>query len=94
MSIRRVEEGHWANEYERPVYFIEHSEGYACSWASQHAKKLILQPHPLSPCSPRVYSTPQEAEVIGQVVGVAKSLIPIPRSTAPLGANRAASANR
>jgi hypothetical protein len=94
MSSRRVEERQWSSEYERPVYFIEYSDGYACAWASQHAKRLVLQPHPMSPCSPRVYSTPQEAEVIGQVVGVAKSLVPIPRSSGPLGADRGSSASR
>jgi hypothetical protein len=94
MTIRRVEEGQWPSEHQRPIYFIEHSDGYSCSWASQHAKKLILQPHPMSPCPPRVYSTPQEAEVIGQVVGVAKSLIPIPRSSGPLAAGRESSVSR
>jgi hypothetical protein len=35
---------------------------------------LILQPHPLSPVPIRVLRHPQEAEIIGQIVGVAMKL--------------------
>jgi hypothetical protein len=35
---------------------------------------VILQPHPLSPVQIRVLRHPQEAEIIGQVVGVAMKL--------------------
>lgn len=72
----QVETGQWPNEHERPVYFVEHHEGYACAWCSLQEKTLILQPHPLSPCSPVVYAYPRQAEVVGQVVGVAKQLLP------------------
>jgi len=34
----------------------------------------VLQPHPLSPVPVRILKHPQEAEVLGQVVGVAMSL--------------------
>jgi hypothetical protein len=37
---------------------------------------MILVPHPLSSCAPEVYSYPEEAEVVGQVVGVAMRLGP------------------
>jgi hypothetical protein len=36
--------------------------------------RLILQPHPLSPLGPRALKQPQEAEIIGQVVGVAMKI--------------------
>lgn len=70
----QVEAGEWKSEYDRPIYFIEHREGYACAWAHLKEKTLLLQPHPLSPCAPRLFSYRQEAEVVGQVVGVAKQL--------------------
>ncbi len=75
---RQVEtgRGRWASEYERPVYFVEHRSGYACAWCSLQEKTLILQPHPLSPCAPVVFAHHREAEVVGQVVGIAKQLIP------------------
>ena len=71
---RGVESGAWRNEFERPVYFIEHHSGYACSWCSRVERSLVLQPHPLSPCAPQVFAYPQEAGIVGQVVGVAKQL--------------------
>ena len=33
--------------------------------------KIIVQPHPLSPCEVRIMRWPQEVEVIGQVIGAA-----------------------
>jgi hypothetical protein len=37
-------------------------------------EEIILQPHPLSPVPVRILRHPQEAEVLGQVVGVAMKL--------------------
>jgi transcriptional regulator with XRE-family HTH domain len=76
-SLRRVLEWAWRNEFERPIYFVEHAGGYCCSWCSLHHKTLVLEPHPLSDCSPRTYRIPQQAEVRGQVIGVAISLRPL-----------------
>ena len=70
----RVEEGNWHSELERPIYFIETREGYVCSWCSRRRGELVLQSHPLSPVLPRFLKYPQEAEVIGQVIGVAMRL--------------------
>ena len=72
-SRNQVLKGSWRSEYERPIYFIETREGYTCSWCTQSREELILLPHPLSPVAPRVLRV-QEAEVIGQVVGVAMKL--------------------
>ena len=70
----RVAEGAWRSEYERPIYFVETREGYICCWCSVQQQDLVLQSHPLSPVPIRVLKHPQEAEVIGQVVGVAMRL--------------------
>jgi len=70
-SKRAVVERHWRSEYERPIYFVETREGFTCSWCSPRPNSLVLQPHPLSPTQVRILKHPQEAEVIGQVVGVA-----------------------
>jgi transcriptional regulator with XRE-family HTH domain len=70
-SKRAVVERHWRSEYERPIYFVETREGFTCSWCSLRPSSLVLQPHPLSPTPVRVLKHPQEAEVIGQVVGAA-----------------------
>ena len=70
----RVEEGKWHSELERPIYFVETREGYICCWCTVRRGEIVLQPHPLSPATPRILKHPQEAEVIGQVVGVAMQL--------------------
>ena len=70
----RVEEGKWRSEYERPIYFVETREGYLCCWCSIRKGEIVLQSHPLSSVQPRILKHPQEAEVIGQVVGVAMRL--------------------
>jgi transcriptional regulator with XRE-family HTH domain len=64
----------WRSEYDRPIYFVETREGYTCSWCSLKGDQIILQPHPLSPAAVRVMRHPQEAEVLGRVVGVALKL--------------------
>ncbi len=70
----KVTEGTWRSEFERPIYFIEMRDGYTCCWCSIKRDAMILQPHPLSPTPVRVLKYPQEAEVLGQVVGVAMRL--------------------
>ncbi len=67
----KVGEGQWRSEFERPLYFVEMRDGYTCCWCSMKRDSIVLQPHPLSPVSVRVLKYPQEAEVLGQVVGVA-----------------------
>jgi hypothetical protein len=73
-SRTKVVTGMWRSEYERPIYFVETREGYTCSWCSLKGDQIILQPHPLSPTAVRVMRHPQEAEVLGRVVGVALKL--------------------
>ena len=70
-SKEKVLEGTWHSEFERPIYFVEMRDGYTCCWCSLKRDSIILQPHPLSPTPIRVLKYPQEAEVLGQVVGVA-----------------------
>lgn len=71
----RVEEGKWRSELERPIYLVETREGHLCCWCSVRRGEIVLQSHPLSPVLPRILKHPQEAEVIGQVVGVAMRLV-------------------
>lgn len=73
-SRRRVVERQWHSEYERPIYFVETRDGFTCCWCSFRLNALVLQPHPLSATPVRILKHPQEAEVIGQVVGVAMRL--------------------
>jgi hypothetical protein len=71
---RRVANSGWNNEFDRPIYFLEHRQGHACAWCNLTENRMILQPHPSSGCEPQIYSHPAEIEVVGQVIGVAMRL--------------------
>lgn len=70
----KVIEERWRSEYERPIYFVETRDGYTCCWCSVSNGSITLQPHPLSPVPVRVLRHPRDAEVIGQIVGIAMRL--------------------
>jgi transcriptional regulator with XRE-family HTH domain len=73
-SKNKVVQGVWRSEYERPIYFVETRAGHTCCWCTMRGDHIVLQPHPLSPLQIRVLKHPQDAEIIGQVVGVAMRL--------------------
>jgi hypothetical protein len=73
-SRNKVENSMWRSEYERPIYFVETRKGHFCCWCALKGEQLILQPHPQSAEQVRVFRHEQEAEVIGQVVGIAMRL--------------------
>ena len=73
--LRKIQTSKWRTEFDRPIYFIELRDGYACSWCELQGNKLLLVPHPLSPCSIRQVAYGTEAEIVGQVTGVAMRII-------------------
>jgi transcriptional regulator with XRE-family HTH domain len=73
-SRKRIAGGGWATELERPIYFFELHDGFACGWASLNDKQLLLQPHPVSRCAARSYLFGEEIEVLGRVAGMATRL--------------------
>ncbi len=73
---RRVMKEGWAHEYERPIYFIEHRNGFRCGWCAERNGSLIVMAHAASQLAPEVFRFPGEADVIGQVVAVAMRMDP------------------
>jgi len=71
---RKLVTSGWAHEFERPIYFFEHRNGYACCWCNLAENRLVLQPHTASGCNPEIFLYPDEIDVIGQVTGVAMRL--------------------
>jgi len=67
---RRIANSGWSSEIDRPIYFLEHREGYRCGWCSSGDGKLIYQPHPASHQQPEVFAS-GTIDVVGQVTGVA-----------------------
>ena len=58
----------WHNEYERPIFFIELRDAYACGWCDLQADQLLIIPHHASPASVRRFTYPREAEIVGRIV--------------------------
>ena len=56
------------------VEIVEHRGGYRCGWCTQNKGLLVLESHPLSQVPVEIFRYPAEAEVVGQVVGVAMRL--------------------
>ena len=73
---KRVAQDGWKNEYDRPVYFVELRNGYRCAWCQVEGSRLMLIPHPVSNVPVQSLNLATEAEVLGQVVGVAMRLVP------------------
>jgi len=69
-SLRKIAASGWVNEYDRPIYFLEHREGYICGWCMLHDGQLVIQHHPASHQRPVSFAYPGGIDVIGQVTGV------------------------
>lgn len=72
---QQIQSAGWMHEFDRPIYFLELREGYACCWCSMSGSHLILQPHPGSPSEPVILEA-KDADVIGRVIGFAQQLAP------------------
>lgn len=71
---RRIAKDGWTHEHERPIYFIEHRNGFRCGWCTEQNGLLIVMAHSASQRPPDVFHFPGEADVIGQVVAIAMRL--------------------
>ena len=72
--VRKVQPMRWRTEFDRPIYFVELRDGYACSWCELQDGHLLLLPHPLSPRSVRRVAYGTDAEIVGRVTAVAMTL--------------------
>jgi hypothetical protein len=66
----KVKTGNWQNEFERPIYFVELRNGYACSWCELDGTQLILIPCPQSRGQIRQVRYPADADIVGRVTAV------------------------
>jgi len=78
----KVIRGVWPSEYERPVYFVElRDDHYAVCWCELEGNYLLLVPSPKSPVPIRHLRYPQDADIIGRVVGFAHLIAPLHSKT-------------
>jgi transcriptional regulator with XRE-family HTH domain len=75
-SKRRIQASGWRSLSERPIYFLEHRDGYYCRWCSVKDNVISLISDPAAEAPVLNFQYPAEIEVVGQVVGVAMSLDP------------------
>lgn len=73
---RKIQTSGWRSLSERPIYFLEHRDGFYCRWCSLKEGVISLISDPASEAPIVNFNYPGEIEVIGQVVGVAMSLDP------------------
>lgn len=73
-ETNKIANSGWTDEWDRPIYFLEHREGYVCGWCHLDRDRLVVLSHPSSTAPPKVYLYPNDVEVLGQVVGVAFTL--------------------
>jgi transcriptional regulator with XRE-family HTH domain len=75
---RRIAQGGWTSQHDRPIYFLEHRGGYRCGWCAVAEDRLIVLPHPASQQVPAIFD-PSEIDVVGQVIAVGMLLEPSKR---------------
>ena len=73
-EIKKLKPAVGRSEFDRPIYFIDLRSEYACGWCEILGDKLLVVPHPLSPSKIRAFALPGEAEIVGQVTGVAMQI--------------------
>jgi hypothetical protein len=71
---RKIQAGGWHDQTERPIYFLEHRDGFYCRWCSLKDGVLSLIADPSSDVPVLNFAYPDEITVLGQVVGLAISL--------------------
>lgn len=76
----QVDRGQWSNEFDRPIYFVELRDSYACSWCEVGQGRLFLIPHPQSRRQVREVRFPNDAEIVGRVTAVSMRIAEIPIS--------------
>lgn len=87
----KVIRGVWPSEHERPVYFVELRDNhYAVCWCELEGNYLLLVPSPKSAVPIRHLRYPQDADIVGRVVGFAHLIAPLHSKTVaatPPGSN-------
>ena len=77
----KVRMGSWRNVTDRPIYFVELRDGYACCWCELDGNQLILIPCPQSPVQVRQVRYPTDGDIVGRVTAVTMPLVEVEQSS-------------
>jgi len=89
---RKIARSGWDNQYDRPIYFLEHRGGFLCGWCTCTGDRTLVLPHPASQRPPAIFESAR-IDVVGQVTGVAMLLEPSKRGPARSSATLVKSPN-
>lgn len=70
----KIQTSSWETEFDRPIYFLQLRDGFACGWCQPDKGTLAIIPYSLSQLPVRIFKYPGDVDVIGRVVGVAMPL--------------------
>jgi transcriptional regulator with XRE-family HTH domain len=79
---RKVKPGNWQNEFDRPIYFVELRNGYACCWCELDGNQLILIPCPHSRGQIRHVRYPTDGDIVGRVTAVTMRIAEVGKKSA------------
>jgi transcriptional regulator with XRE-family HTH domain len=68
----------WTSEHDRPIYFVELRDRYACSWCQIDGRELSIVPHPMSRQQIQRFKYPGEAQIVGRITAVTMQLVDLP----------------
>ncbi|MHB8500714.1 MAG: helix-turn-helix domain-containing protein [Candidatus Acidiferrales bacterium] len=74
-DVKKPRYGVARSEFDRPIYFVDLRNEYACAWCHLVEDRLVLLAHPLSPVKTRIFIFQKDAEIIGQVTGLAMRIV-------------------
>ncbi len=77
---KRIDRSGWSNEFDRPIYFVELRDSYACSWCELKDGRLLLIPYPRLRNRVRAVRFPDDAGIIGRVTAVSMRIAEAPQS--------------
>ena len=66
-SQNKLQAASWHNEFDRPIYFVELRNGWACGWCELQSDQLLIIPQS-SLAKVRQFTYLREAEIVGRVV--------------------------
>lgn len=72
-SRQKIAAEGWTSELDRPIYFLEHREGFYAGWCADLEGRLLLTAHPSSHKRPALFAY-SDIDIVGQVTGVAMLL--------------------
>ncbi len=65
-DVKKPRHGIARSEFDRPIYFVDLRNEYACSWCELVDDKLLLLAHPLSPVKTRIFAFRKKRRLLAE----------------------------